>query len=222
MQHLLCHSSLASASPSKQDACIGCCRLDRDRPRLSPCRHIMGMPMHLEAMPAPPSPFPANPAEMATITFDAMAVAAAGSPTSHRAGRRLQWPWPSSPDRAQNRPTLPPLVSGSAASPCPTSPPRRRTSRLLRHAQPRPRPPVPGRIAFLLPSRWGAERHKSPPPPSPASPGFVRPRPRGATRGGSRGEGWRRRGARVSPPGRPKEATRGAWRGGDSSSICEA
>ena len=56
-------------------------------------------------------------------------------------------------------------------------------------------------------SRLGAERHRAPPPPSPALPSFARRRPRGATRGERRGEERQRGELGFSPSGRPEEAT---------------
>ena len=80
-------------------------------------------------------------------------------------------------------------------------------SRLQHHRQ---RPPVPSPTAFLHTTARESRGTKSSPPPSPATPGFDRRPPRGATSGGG-GEvgaaaGW----LGFCPPRPPRGATRGA------------
>jgi hypothetical protein len=125
MQHLLCHSSLASASPSKQ--CVQ--RLPSSgprRPRSSPCRRQHGHAiapdamkhlhlLHVLHLPLSPTSSSQRHSDRDTTV---------GSPTRppsilHACSRH----GPLGPDRAQDKPALPPLPSSLAASLCPPSPP---------------------------------------------------------------------------------------------------
>jgi hypothetical protein len=96
-------------------------------------------------------------------------------------------------ERTQAGPAPPPLASGSASTPYPTSAPhdrslRHRSASLLRHVQ-HPRPPVRGMTTFLLAIELDPRGTRAPPPRSQASPGFVRRQPRRDTRGESGAEG---------------------------------
>jgi hypothetical protein len=96
----------------------------------------------------------------------------------------------------------------TTASPCPpfAVPPssrllRRRAADDLRY---------PARRLSSKPRRWEPRGSRTPPPPSPAPLGFVRRRPREATRGGSRGWGWRRGGLGFHSSVARRRTTRGA------------